>query len=76
MNKSPDPFYWMRVMLASSRGTLMELGIAPIVTSGITMQVLSGWGIITVQQTKDDRGLFSGAQKFFGIGASDRSLFT
>mmetsp|Transcript_17419 Transcript_17419/g.45227 ORF Transcript_17419/g.45227 Transcript_17419/m.45227 type:complete len:472 (-) Transcript_17419:319-1734(-) len=67
VNKSPDPFYWMRVMLASNRGTLMELGIAPIVTSGITMQVLSGWGIITVQQSKDDRGLFSGAQKFFGI---------
>lgn len=29
-----DPFYWMRVILASNRGTLMELGISPIVTSG------------------------------------------
>ena len=25
--KSSDPFYWMRVILASNRGTLMELGI-------------------------------------------------
>lgn len=25
-NKSTDPFYWMRVLLASNRGTLMELG--------------------------------------------------
>lgn len=24
--KSSDPFYWMRVILASNRGTLMELG--------------------------------------------------
>lgn len=28
-----DPLYWMRVILASNRGTLMELGISPIVTS-------------------------------------------
>lgn len=33
-NKSSDPFYWMRVLLASNRGTLMELGISPIITSG------------------------------------------
>lgn len=29
-----DPFYWSRVINASNRGTLMELGISPIVTSG------------------------------------------
>lgn len=28
-----DPFYWMRVILASNRGTVMELGITPIVTT-------------------------------------------
>ena len=38
-NKSSDPFYWMRVLLASNRGTLMELGISPIITSGLVMQV-------------------------------------
>ncbi|TYI43379.1 hypothetical protein ES332_A01G165600v1 [Gossypium tomentosum] len=32
-----DPFYWMRVILASNRGTVMELGITPIVTSGLVM---------------------------------------
>jgi len=32
-----DPFYWMRVILASNRGTLMELGISPIVTAGMVM---------------------------------------
>ena len=31
---SSDPFYLMRQILASNRGTLMELGISPIITSG------------------------------------------
>ncbi len=36
---SADPFYWLRVIMASNRGTLMELGISPIVTSSLIMQV-------------------------------------
>ena len=36
---SADPFYWLRVIMASNRGTLMELGITPIVTSSLIMQV-------------------------------------
>ena len=36
-NKSTDPFYWMRVLLASNRGTLMELGALPDNT------VVVGW---------------------------------
>jgi len=66
--KSADPLYWMRVILASNRGTLMELGISPIVTSGLVMQLLAGSRIIEVDQSlKEDRALFSGAQKLFGI---------
>jgi len=67
-SKSADPFYWMRVILASNRGTLMELGISPIVTSGMVMQLLAGSKIIDVDQSlKEDRMLFSGAQKLFGM---------
>jgi protein transport protein SEC61 subunit alpha len=67
-NKSSDPFYWMRVILASNRGTLMELGISPIVTSGMVMQLLAGSKIIDVDQSlKEDRVLFSGAQKLVGM---------
>merc|ERR1711988_260605 len=59
---------WMRVILASNRGTLMELGISPIVTSGMVMQLLAGAKIIDVDQSlKEDRILFSGAQKLFGM---------
>jgi len=46
----------------------MELGISPIVTSGLVMQLLAGSRIIEVNQAiKEDRALFSGAQKLFGI---------
>merc|ERR1712100_319301 len=67
-NDSADPFYWMRVILASNRGTLMELGISTIVTSGLVMQLLAGSKIIEVDQgLKSDRELFQGAQKLFGM---------
>jgi len=66
--ESADPFYWVRVILASNRGTLMELGISPIVTSGLVMQLLAGSKIIDVDQSlREDRSLFQGAQKLFGI---------
>ncbi|VDL64104.1 unnamed protein product [Nippostrongylus brasiliensis] len=64
---SADPFYWLRVILASNRGTLMELGISPIVTSGLIMQLLAGAKIIEVGDTPKDRALFNGAQKLFGM---------
>ena len=65
---SSDPFYWMRVMLASNRGTLMELGITPIVTSSLIMQFISGARLIDVDlSVKEDQVLFEAAQKLFGI---------
>jgi protein transport protein SEC61 subunit alpha len=46
----------------------MELGISPIVTSGLVMQLLAGSKIIQVDQSlRDDRALFQGSQKLFGI---------
>ena len=38
---SSDPLFWMRVILASNRGTLMELGISPLVPSGRIIQLLA-----------------------------------
>lgn len=64
---SADPFYWMRVIMASNRGTLMELGISPIVTSSLIMQLLAGAKILEVGDTPKDRALFNGAQKLFGM---------
>lgn len=63
-----DPLYWLRVILASNRGTLMELGISPIVTSGMIMQLLAGSKLIEVdKKNKEDRDLFDGATKIFGF---------
>jgi protein transport protein SEC61 subunit alpha len=46
----------------------MELGISPVVTSGMVMQLLAGSKIIDVDQSlKEDRILFSGAQKLVGM---------
>lgn len=58
----------MRAILASSRGTLMELGISPLITSSMIMQVLAGTKIIEVDQSlKADRELYEGATKVFGV---------
>ncbi|KAE8709087.1 Protein transport protein Sec61 subunit alpha isoform 2 [Hibiscus syriacus] len=75
-----DPFYWMRVILASNRGTVTELGITPIVTSGLVMQLLAGSKILEVDNSvREDRALLqylclvivscdrNGAQKLLGI---------
>ncbi|KAI8834708.1 SecY subunit domain-containing protein [Chytridium lagenaria] len=75
-----DPMYWMRVIMASNRGTLMELGITPIVTSGMIMQLLAGANIIEVDYSlKEDRALFSGAQMFamvIAIGQATVSVWS
>ena len=55
------------MILASNRGTLMELGISPIVTSGLIMQLLAGAKILEVGDSPKDRALFNGAQKLFGM---------
>jgi protein transport protein SEC61 subunit alpha len=66
--KTTDPFYWMRVILASNRGTLMELGVSPLVTTGMVMQLLAGAKIIDVDlSNKEDRVLFQAAQKVVGM---------
>lgn len=65
---SSDPLYWLRVILASNRGTLMELGVTPVVTSGMIMQLLAGAQLVEVDfSLKDDRALFGAAQKLFAL---------
>jgi len=59
---------YLRVIFASNRGTLMELGIGPIVTAGLILQLLAGSGMIACDFTNpDDRSLFTTASKFFSI---------
>jgi protein transport protein SEC61 subunit alpha len=68
LQDSTDYFYWLRVILASQRGTLTELGIGPIVTAGLIMQLLLGSKMINVDMTDPyDRSMFSGTQKVVAI---------
>ena len=68
LNQGTDSMYWMRIILASQRGTLTELGIGPIVTAGLIMQLLLGSKLINVDMSDPyDRSMFSGSQKVMGM---------
>ena len=63
-----DQFGSLRVIFASNRGTLMELGIGPIVTAGLILQLLAGSNIIQCDMSNsEDRGLFTSASKVFTV---------
>jgi protein transport protein SEC61 subunit alpha len=63
-----DQFSSLRVIFASNRGTLMELGIGPIVTAGLILQLLAGSNIIQCDMSNsEDRGLFTSASKVFTV---------
>jgi protein transport protein SEC61 subunit alpha len=58
----------LRVIFASHRGSLMELGIGPIVTAGLILQLLAGSDMIECDMSSsEDRGLFTTASKVFSI---------
>ncbi|HUG96078.1 MAG TPA: preprotein translocase subunit SecY [Nitrososphaera sp.] len=59
-----DFLAFARVIFAAQQGTLMELGIAPIVTAGLLMQLLKGSDLIKLDfKNPDDRSLFTSATK-------------
>ena len=67
-SSAADQFGSLRVIFASNRGTLMELGIGPIVTAGLILQLLAGSSIIKCDMSNsEDRGLFTSASKVFSI---------
>ncbi len=58
----------LRIIFASNRGTLMELGIGPIVTAGLILQLLVGSAMIQCDMgNPEDRSLFTTASKVFSI---------
>jgi preprotein translocase subunit SecY len=59
-----DLFQSYRAILAGAQGTLMHLGIGPIVTGSIIMQLFTGAKIINLDLTDDeDKGTYQGTQK-------------
>ena len=63
-----DFFSSLRAILAGSQGSLMHLGIGPIVTGSIIMQLFAGAKIINLNLKKDeDKAVYQGTQKFVVI---------
>ena len=66
--RDSDPLHYMRIILASSRGTLAELGITPIISSSFLMGFLRTLRIISFDPNiKEDRILFEQTTKFVAI---------
>ena len=58
----------LRIIFASNQGSLTELGIGPIVTGGLILQLLIGSSIISADLgNTEDRALFTAATKIFAV---------
>ena len=63
-----DQLAFLRVVFASTQGTLMELGIGPIVTAGLILQLLVGSDIIKLDMSNpEDRAIFGSSTKFLTL---------
>jgi preprotein translocase subunit SecY len=61
-------FEFLSTVLGASFGSLITLGIGPIVTASIILQLLKGAGIINIDLTKQDgKRRFQGIQKLLAI---------
>jgi preprotein translocase subunit SecY len=64
LGTSLDLFSEFRAIMAGANGSLMHLGIGPIVTGSIIMQLFTGAKIIELDLTKaEDKAIYQGAQK-------------
>ena len=66
--KQGDPLYWTRVILASSKGTLMELGISPIISAGWILQFVELTGVLRPDMSSvRDYEIFQGLEKILAL---------
>lgn len=67
-SKTLDFFASLRAILAGAQGSLMHLGIGPIVTGSIIMQLFAGAKIISLDLKDDeDKSVYQGTQKLLVI---------
>ncbi|UZE93651.1 MAG: preprotein translocase subunit SecY [Candidatus Pacearchaeota archaeon] len=61
-------FEYLSIILGASFGSLMSLGIGPIVTASIVLQLLVGSGILNIDMTSTEgKKYFQGLQKVLAI---------
>lgn len=62
--KINDPFYFQRTIFAMEKGTLLELGLLPVLTSAFIWQLSAGFRFINVNlNLRSDRELYQSGQK-------------
>ena len=65
---SVDQFAQLRAVMAGAFGSIMTLGIGPIVSASIILQLLVGGKIINLDLSQaEDKALFQGTQKLLAI---------
>ncbi|MFX0183795.1 MAG: hypothetical protein ACFE95_11995 [Candidatus Hodarchaeota archaeon] len=63
-----DPFDFTRLISASTQGTLVELGVFPIITAGLVMYLLVGFRIIKIDlENLDERSFHNNVQRTLAI---------
>jgi preprotein translocase subunit SecY len=63
-----EQFEFLSIILGASFGSVISLGIGPIVTSSIVLQLLSGTGILNLDMTTSEgKKRFQGLQKVLSI---------
>ncbi|MGC9517387.1 MAG: preprotein translocase subunit SecY [Methanomicrobiales archaeon] len=63
-----DQFSQLRAVLAGNFGSILTLGIGPIVSASIVLQLLVGGKIINLDLSKhEDKAIFQGTQKLLAI---------
>src|SRR3989344_1959319 len=61
-------FEFLSIILGASFGSIISLGIGPLVTSSIVLQLLSGTGMLKIDlTTPEGKKKFQGLQKLLGI---------
>ncbi len=65
---SLQQFEFLSIILGASFGSLVSLGIGPMVTASIVLQLLNGSGILKLDlTTKEGKSFFQGLQKILSI---------
>jgi preprotein translocase subunit SecY len=66
--QSLSQFEFLKIIFAANFGSLVSLGIGPIVTASIVLQLLNGTGMLKFDLTKpEERAKFQGLQKLMSI---------
>src|SRR3989338_2253584 len=61
-------FEFLSIILAAKFGSIISLGIGPLVTASIVLQLLNGSGMVKFDlTTPDGKKLFQGVQKLMGV---------